>query len=115
MVAIRAYIGEQYSGAAGTAEIGPTAKADCTAAIMASEQMIARYCDLFLYMYMTPGCFVLASLQTAHTNFLLSVATIFRATMGNNSQWCALLKLRNLPGRGLLRIARPISWLHLHG
>src|SRR5580698_7975814 len=42
------------NGAAGTAGTGPTAKADCTAAI-ASEQTIAkRYCDLFLYMYITP-------------------------------------------------------------
>src|ERR1700733_9016570 len=103
-------------GAAGTAGTGPTAKADCPVATIASEQTIAkRYCDLLLYMYITPGCSVLADLQTAHRNLLPSVPTIFRAVIGNNYQCCALLKLRNLPGRGLRRITRPIRWLRLHG
>src|SRR5580698_9765683 len=45
-------------GTAGsTAGAGLAAKADCTAATMASEQMIAkRYCDLFLYIDITPKC-----------------------------------------------------------
>src|SRR5271155_993047 len=68
------------NGAAGTAGTGPTAKADCTAATMASEQTMAkRYCDLFLYIPYYPRCSVPAYLQTAHRNLLLSVPTIFRA------------------------------------
>src|ERR1700677_4366366 len=44
------------NGAAGTAGRGPAAKADCTAANMASEQTIAkRYCDLFTYINITPS------------------------------------------------------------
>ena len=52
------------SGAAGTAGTGPAAKPDCTPATMPNKPKIAKkYCDLFLYMHITPRYFVPPNLR----------------------------------------------------